>query len=69
MESLFQGLERYSQRMQDPRLLQLGQVSRPETFGFSAIGYFLFFGAAMAGLAAATLLWRGTFGSSVADLA
>ena len=28
--------------------------------GFSAIGIFLFFGAVMAGLAATTLLWRGT---------
>jgi len=28
--------------------------------GFTATGIFLFFGAAMAGLAAITLLWRGT---------
>ena len=28
--------------------------------GFTAIGVFLFFGAAMASLAATTLLWRGT---------
>ena len=28
--------------------------------GFTAIGIFLFFGAVMAGLAAITLLWRGT---------
>jgi hypothetical protein len=28
--------------------------------GFTAIGIFLFFGAFMAGLAASTLLWRGT---------
>ena len=28
--------------------------------GFNAIGIFLFFGAVMAGLAAITLLWRGT---------
>lgn len=28
--------------------------------GFAAIGIFLFFGATMAGLAAITLLWRGT---------
>jgi hypothetical protein len=28
--------------------------------GFTAIGIFFFFGAVMAGLAAATLLWRGT---------
>jgi hypothetical protein len=31
-----------------------------QTTGFSAIGLFLFFGAAMAFLAATTLLWRGT---------
>jgi hypothetical protein len=28
--------------------------------GFTAMGVFLFFGAVMAGLAATTLLWRGT---------
>jgi hypothetical protein len=33
---------------------------RPKTPGFTAIGIFLFFGASMASLAAATLLWRGT---------
>lgn len=32
----------------------------PRTPGFTAIGVFLFFGAIMAGLAATTLLWRGT---------
>ena len=32
----------------------------PKTPGFTAIGIFLFFGAIMASLAAATLLWRGT---------
>jgi hypothetical protein len=29
--------------------------------GFSAMGGFLFFGAAMASLAGTTLIWRGTF--------
>ena len=33
---------------------------RPKVRGFTAIGVFLFFGAAMATLAATTLLWRGT---------
>lgn len=32
----------------------------PKTPGLTAIGIFLFFGAVMATLAAATLLWRGT---------
>jgi hypothetical protein len=32
----------------------------PKPSGFTAIGIFLFFGAVMASLAAATLLWRGT---------
>lgn len=32
----------------------------PKTPGFTAVGIFLFFGAIMAGLAATTLLWRGT---------
>jgi hypothetical protein len=32
----------------------------PNTRGFTAMGIFLFFGAAMASLAATTLLWRGT---------
>jgi hypothetical protein len=31
-----------------------------KTPGFTAVGIFLFFGAIMASLAAATLLWRGT---------
>jgi|SRR5580692_7303766 hypothetical protein len=31
-----------------------------KTPGFTAMGIFLFFGASMASLAAATLLWRGT---------
>lgn len=33
---------------------------KPKPTGFVAIGLFLFFGAAMASLAATTLLWRGT---------
>ena len=33
---------------------------RRKARGFTAIGIFLFFGAVMAGLAAITLLWRGT---------
>lgn len=33
---------------------------KPKPTGFVAIGVFLFFGAAMASLAATTLLWRGT---------
>jgi hypothetical protein len=33
---------------------------RRKARGFNAIGIFLFFGAVMAGLAAITLLWRGT---------
>src|SRR5450631_368169 len=32
----------------------------PKPSGFTTIGIFLFFGAVMASLAAATLLWRGT---------
>src|ERR1700720_3506689 len=35
-------------------------VGSSKTRGFMAIGIFLFFGSIMAGLAAATLLWRGT---------
>jgi len=31
-----------------------------KTAGFTAMGIFLFFGGVMAGVAAATLLWRGT---------
>jgi len=34
--------------------------AKPMPFGIAAIGIFLFFGAAMASLAATTLLWRGT---------
>jgi hypothetical protein len=32
----------------------------PKPRGFTAIGFFLFFGAVMATFAATTLLWRGT---------
>ncbi|MGA6985747.1 MAG: hypothetical protein WBZ01_06835 [Terriglobales bacterium] len=38
----------------------LDLAARPKSQGFTAIGVFLFFGAAMASLAATTLLWRGT---------
>jgi hypothetical protein len=34
--------------------------AKPIPTGFVAIGLFLFFGAAMAGLAATTLIWHGT---------
>lgn len=40
----------------------------PKPPGFTAIGIFLFFGATMAGLAAITLLWRGTVLDRVWDL-
>jgi hypothetical protein len=39
-----------------------------KTTGFTAIGVFLFFGAMMASLAAATLLWRGTALDRIWDL-
>ena len=39
---------------------QLRLAVGPKPLGFTAIGIFLFFGAVMASLAAATLLWRGT---------
>jgi hypothetical protein len=39
-----------------------------KTPGFTAIGIFLFFGAIMAGLAATTLLWRGTVLDRLWDL-
>jgi hypothetical protein len=39
-----------------------------KTPGFTAIGIFLFFGAIMAGLAATTLLWRGTVLDRIWDL-
>ena len=39
---------------------QMRHVVGSKTTGFTAIGVFLFFGAMMASLAAATLLWRGS---------
>jgi hypothetical protein len=39
---------------------QMRELVRRKVRGFTAIGVFLFFGAAMATLAATTLLWRGT---------
>jgi hypothetical protein len=39
---------------------QMRDVVGSKTTGFTAIGVFLFFGAMMASLAAATLLWRGS---------
>ena len=47
----------YIQQMRDNAGLD---VATPKTPGFAAMGAFLFFGAVMAGLAATTLLWRGT---------
>jgi len=41
--------------MHDPN-----QIVARKPPGFAALGLFLFFGAVMAGLAATTLLWRGT---------
>jgi hypothetical protein len=38
-----------------------GAVRSITPMGFSAMGFFLFFGAAMASLAGTTLIWRGTF--------
>jgi hypothetical protein len=38
----------------------LKPVAGPKTTGFTAMGVFLFLGAAMASLAATTLLWQGT---------
>lgn len=38
---------------------ELAHPPKSSTAGFTAIGIFLFFGAAMASLAATTLLWRG----------
>ncbi len=46
--------------MQDNHRAALSLAIGPKTRGFTAIGIFLFFGATMASLAAATLLWRGT---------
>jgi hypothetical protein len=39
---------------------RMGSAIGRKARGFTAIGIFLFFGAVMAGLAAITLLWRGT---------
>ncbi len=50
----------YSQQMPDKHRAGLNLALGPETPGFIAVGVFLFFGAVMAGLAATTLLWRGT---------
>jgi hypothetical protein len=50
----------YIQRMQDRGSRRLDLIVGPQAPGFTAIGIFLFFGALMAGLAATTLLWRGT---------
>ena len=36
------------------------EIREAKARGFTTIGIFLFFGATMAGLAAITLLWRGT---------
>ena len=37
-----------------------GSKQSPNSGGVTAVGVFLFFGAAMAGLAGITLVWRGT---------
>ena len=50
----------YIQQMQSNESHQPRLAVRPKTPGFTAMGIFLFFGASMASLAAATLLWRGT---------
>jgi len=47
--------------MQDDKRIVDGLSGRPVPPGFSAIGIFLFLAAAVASLAAATLLWPGTF--------
>jgi hypothetical protein len=49
----------YIQRMHENGA-SAGHTIGPKTQGFIAIGIFLFFGSLMAGLAAVTLLWRGT---------
>ena len=50
----------YIQLMGDNDRTGLDLAIGPKAPGFTAIGVFLFFGAVMAGLAATTLLWRGT---------
>jgi hypothetical protein len=49
----------YIQQMQSNESHQ-PRLGVRKTPGFTAMGIFLFFGASMASLAAATLLWRGT---------
>jgi len=46
--------------MRDDDRARLDLAANPKPPGFTAVGIFLFFGAAMASLAATTLLWRGT---------
>jgi hypothetical protein len=46
--------------MRDNYRRGLNLPDRPKTPGFTAVGFFLFFGAVMASLAATALLWRGT---------
>jgi hypothetical protein len=50
----------YSQQMRDDDRARFDLAANPKPPGFTALGIFLFFGAAMASLAATTLLWRGT---------
>ena len=50
----------YIQLMGDKDRTGLDLAIGPKAPGFTANGVFLFFGAVMAGLAATTLLWRGT---------
>ena len=51
----------YIRQMQDKDRIGLDLGVGPKTTrGFTVIGIFLFFGAMIAGLAATTLLWRGT---------
>ena len=50
----------YIQQMRDNDRIGLDLADGAKTPGFTAVGIFLFFGAIMAGLAATTLLWRGT---------
>ena len=50
----------YIRKMHDNERRVHEPIEAPAPSGFAAIGVFLFFGAAMASLAAITLLWRGT---------
>jgi hypothetical protein len=52
--------QRTGQQPTPTDLSGLDQAGRHQPLGFTAIGFFLFFGALMASLAAITLLWRGT---------